>query len=180
MFQKNERTTILGKVMSQRKVPAEKSATDKPMGSSAEIQTGTMHQGYLCKDETGEKIILVDGIIASLCHAFDRQAEKTTVLATLSRTFGLENLKKSRVLMYQAFSLQDAEGKIQEKRTVDTLLNDLWEKLFKIDREGHGKVVVSMPYNFVLPRFMSDGEILVETTRDTTNTLLMERMENNY
>ena len=33
-----------------------------------------------------------------------------------------------------------------------------------------------MPYNFTIPRFVSDAEFLAETTRDTTGTMMMERM----
>ena len=61
-------------------------------------------------------------------------------------------------------------------RTEETLLKDLWEKVTKIDMEGTGKVVVVMPYNFTIPRFVSDAEFLAETTRDTTGTMMMERM----
>ena len=38
------------------------------------------------------------------------------------------------------------------------------------------KVVVGMPHNFTFPRFVSDAELLAETTRDTTGTIMMERM----
>ena len=42
--------------------------------------------------------------------------------------------------------------------------------------KGACKVVVGMPYNFTIPRFVSDAELLAETTRDTTGTMMMERM----
>ena len=94
----------------------------------------------------------------------------------MAREFGFEALKNSRILPYQAFSLQDDNGRIPEKRTEETLLKDLWEKVTKIEMKGIGKVVVGMPYNFTVPRFVSDAELLAETTRDTTGTMMMERM----
>ena len=83
--------------------------------------------------------------------AFDINADKKIINETLSRIFGLEELKKSRFCLYQAFNLQDENEKIQEKRNEETLLRDLHEKVIRIHRihiKGHGKVVVCMPYNF--------------------------------
>ena len=94
----------------------------------------------------------------------------------MARTFGFDALKISRSLLYQAFSLQDENGRIPDKRTEDTLLKDLWDKVTKIDMKGHGNVVVCMPYNFTIPQFVSDAEYLAETTRDTTTSLILERM----
>ena len=139
------------------------------------LQLDIMAQGQLYKDSEG-RVILVDGIIASLFYAFDRYAEKTTINETMARTFGFESLKNSRLLLYQAFSLADSNGKISDKRTEDTLLKDLWEKITKIDMNGHGNVVVCMPYNFSIPRFVGEAEFAAEVGRDTANTLLVERM----
>ena len=82
----------------------------------------------------------MDGIIASMLYAFDIDADKKIINETLSRTFGLEELK------------------IQEKRNEETLLRDLHEKVIRIHRihmKGHGKVAVCMPYNFCTPKFVS-------------------------
>lgn len=145
-------------------------------GQAVPVKTRVMVPGQLFRDEKGEQIILVDGVISSLLYAFDRYADKAVINATLAREFGFEALKNSRILLYQAYSLQDDNGRIPEKRTEETLLKDLWEKVTKIDMKGSGKVVVCMPYNFTIPRFVSDAEILAETTRDTTSSMLMERM----
>ena len=140
-----------------------------------DLQLDIMSEGQLFRDSEG-RVILVDGIIASLFYAFDRYAEKTTINETMARSFGFEALKNSRILLYQAFSLADPSGKISDKRTEETLLKDLWEKITKIDMSGHGNVKVCMPYNFTIPRFVGDAEFAAETGRDTTNTLLVERM----
>ena len=134
-------------------------------------------QGFIFRDPaSGGKIVLVDGIIASLFFAFDRYADRAMINATLARTFGFEALKNARSLLYHAFSLQEENGRIPDKRTEDTLLKDLWEKITKIDMKGQGEVVVCMPYNFTIPQFVSDAEYLAETAQDTTNTMVLERM----
>ena len=135
-------------------------------------------QGQIYRDSTAGKTVLVDGIIASLFYAFDRYADKTVINSTLARNFGFDELKNARNLLYQAFSLQDVNGKIQDKRTEETLLKDVWEKVTKIDMSGHVNVVVCMPYNFIIPQFLSDADYLSETSKNTTNTLMMERMVN--
>ena len=48
-------------------------------------------QGRIYKDVSG-RVILVDGIIASLFYAYDRFAHKSIINETLARNFGLENL----------------------------------------------------------------------------------------
>ena len=73
------------------------------------------------------------GVIASLFYAFDRYADKAVMNVTLAREFGFEAVKNSRIPLYLAFSLQDANGRIPEKRTEETLLKDLWKKVTKID-----------------------------------------------
>ena len=75
-------------------------------------------EGQLFRDESGEKIILVDGIISSLFYAYDRFAHKSVINDTLARTFGFENLKNSRKLFYEAFQLLDGNGKMPDKRNV--------------------------------------------------------------
>ena len=57
-------------------------------------------------------------------------------------------------------------------------MKDVWEKVTKIDMSGHGDVVVCMPYNFIIPQFLSDADYLSESSKNTTNTLMMERMVN--
>ena len=72
--------------------------------------------GQLYRD-VSVKTILVDGVLALLFYAFDRYPAKAVINATLNRTFGFEALKKSRSFLYKAFSLQDDNGKITEKRS---------------------------------------------------------------
>ena len=131
--------------------------------------------GQLYRDVAG-KTIIVDGVLASLFYAYDRYPDKAVINATLARTFGFEALKSSRSLLYQAFSLQDDNGKITDKRTEQTLLKDLWDKVTKIDMKGHGEVVITMPYNFTIPQFVSDTDFSSETGRETANVMMMERM----
>ena len=131
--------------------------------------------GQLYRDVSG-KTIIVDGVLASLFYAFDRYPDKAVINATLARTFGFEALKSSRALLYQAFSLQDDNGKIAEKRTEQTLLKDLWEKVTKIDLMGHGDVIITMPYNFSIPQFVSDADYQSEIARNTGNVMMLERM----
>lgn len=159
-----------------------KASVEKSVDSSAENETDFTQKGHIfkCSDETGPTSILVDGIIASMLYAFDINADKKIINETLSRTFGLEELKKSRVRLYQAFNLQDENEKIPEKRNEETLLRDLHEKVTRIHRihmKGQGRVVVCMPYNFCTPKFVSDAEFIAETTRNSTSTLIMERMD---
>ena len=118
----------------------------------------------------------MDGVLASLFYAYDRYPDKAVINATLARTFGFEALKSSRSLLYQAFSLQDDNGKITDKRTEQTLLKDLWDKVTKIDMKGHGEVVITMPYNFTIPQFVSDTDFSSETGRETANVMMLERM----
>ena len=134
-------------------------------------------EGQLFRDESGEKIILVDGIISSLFYAYDRFAHKSVINDTLARTFGFENLKNSRKLFYEAFQLLDGNGKMPDKRTETTLLQDLWEKVGKVDMSGYNNVIVCCPYNFTYPQFVSDAEFLSNTSKDTVNTMLVERIE---
>ena len=60
---------------------------------------------------------------------------------------------RSRSLLYQAFLLQDDNGKITEKRTEQTLLKDQWKKVTKIDLMGHWVVIIPMPYMFLFHNF---------------------------
>ena len=131
--------------------------------------------GQLYRDVSG-KTIIADGVLASFFYAFDRYPDKAVINATLARTFGFEALKSSRALLYQAFSLQEDNGKIAEKRTEQTLLKDLWEKVTKIDLIGHGDVIITMPYNFSIPQFVSDADYQSETARNTGNVMMLERM----
>ena len=133
-------------------------------------------QGFLFKDPVAGTTVVVDGIIASLFYAFDRYSDKVMINATLARNFGFAELKNARILLYQAFSLGDENGKMTDKRTEETLLKDIWEKVTKIDMTGHGNVVVCMPYNFTIPQFISDADFLSETARGTSNTMMMEKM----
>ena len=135
-----------------------------------------MAQGQIFKDPASGKTILVDGALASIFYAFDRYADKAVINATLARTFGFDQLKNARSLLYQAFSLQDDNGRIPDKRTEETLLKDLWEKVSRIDMKGHGDVVICMPYNFSIPQFISDADYTAEATRDTCSAMLLERM----
>ena len=41
----------------------------------------------------------------------------------------------------------------------------------RIHMMGHGKVVVCMPYNFCMPKFVSDVEFIAETSRNSTQHL---------
>ena len=77
------------------------------------------------KDASSGKMILVDGILGTLFYVFDRVADKTCVLDTLSGEFFLEQLKNSRSNFYQAFQLQYTKGNIQEKRKISTIFLDL-------------------------------------------------------
>ena len=131
--------------------------------------------GQLYRDVSG-KTIIVDGVLASLFYAFDRYPDKAVINATLARTFGFEALKSSRALLYQAFSLQDDNRKITEKRTEQTLLKDLWEKVTKIDLMRLGDVIITMPYNFSIPQFVSDADYQSEIARNTGNVMMLERM----
>ena len=78
--------------------------------------------GQLFRDEKGEHTALIDGVIASLFYAFDSYADKAVIYSTLARELGFEAFKNSRILLYQAFSLQDDNGRIPEKRTEETFL----------------------------------------------------------
>ena len=133
-------------------------------------------QGRIYKDDSGS-VILVDGIIASLFYAYDRFAHKSVINETLARTFGLENLKNSRKLFYEVFNLLDGSGRMPDKRTETTLLQDLWEKVGKVDLAGYGNSEVCSPHNFTYPQFVSDAEFLANTSNDTMNKMLMERIE---
>ena len=133
-------------------------------------------QGRIYKDDSGS-VILVDGIIASLFYAYDRFAHKSVINETLDRTFGLENLKNSRKLFYEVFNLFDGSGRMPDKRTETTLLQDLWEKVGKVDLAGYGNIEVCSPHNFTYPQFVSDAEFLANTSNDTMNKMLMERIE---
>ena len=64
----------------------------------------------------------VDGVLASFFYVFDKYPDKAVINATLARTFGFEALKSLRSLLYQAFSLQDNNWKIAEKRTWSDLV----------------------------------------------------------
>ena len=123
-------------------------------------------QGRIYKDDSGS-VILVDGIIASLFYAYDRFAHKSVINETLARTFGLENLKNSRKLFYEVFNLFDGSGRMPDKRTETTLLQDLWEKVGKVDLAGYGNIEVCSPHNFTYPQFVSDAEFLANTSNDT-------------
>ena len=133
-------------------------------------------KGQLYRDADSGKTILVDGIIASLFYAFDRYADKAVINSTMARNFGFDNLKNARLLLYQAFSLAESNGKIVDKRTEDTLLKDLWEKISKIDMIGNDDVVVCMPYNFSIPQFLSDAEYMSEVSNTTSVSMVMEKM----
>ena len=74
-------------------------------------------QGQLFTDTAASKTILVDGIIASLFYAYDRYRDKAVINDTLARHFGFDELKMARSLLYQAFSLQDQNGRIVDRRT---------------------------------------------------------------
>ena len=104
-------------------------------------------------------MILVDGILGALFYAFNRVADKTCVLDTLSREFSLEQLKNSRSNFDQAFQLQDTEGNIQEKRKISTIFLDLWEKISKIDKAGHGYVEVTRRY-LLISKYLSFAQIV--------------------
>ena len=65
-------------------------------------------------------------------------------------------MNNSRSNFYQAFQLQDTEGNIQEKR-----------KISKIDKAGHGNVVVTVPFNFQIPKFLTNSEFNVKASQDT-------------
>ena len=88
----------------------------------------------------------------------------------------MEQLKNSRSNFYQAFQLQDTEGNIQEKQKISTIFLDLWEKISKIDKAGHGNVVVTVPFNFQIPRFLTNSEFGVKALQDTSSTMMDERM----
>ena len=124
------------------------------MDSETTVKEQVSHQGFLYKDTRSGKIILVDGILGSMFYAFDR----TCVLDTLSREFSLEQMKNSRSNFYQDFQLQDTEGNIQEKQNISTIFLDLWEKISKIDKAGHGNVVLTVPFNFQIPKFLTNRE----------------------
>ena len=64
------------------------------MDSETTVQKQASHQGFLYKASRSGKVILVDGILGSMFYAFDRGADKTGVLDTLSQ--------------------EDTEGNIQE------------------------------------------------------------------
>ena len=49
-------------------------------------------------------------------------------------------------------------------------MKDVWEKVTKIDMNGHGDVVVCMPYNFIIPQFLSDADYLSESSKNTSYT----------
>jgi len=85
-------------------------------------------------------------------------------------------MKNSRSNFYQAFQLQDTEGNIQEKRKISTIFLDLWEKISKIDKAGHGNVVVTVPFNFQIPKFLTNSEFSVKAFQDTSNAMMDERM----
>jgi len=146
------------------------------MDSETTVKEQASHQGFLYKDTRSGKMILVDGILGSMFYAFDRVADKTCVLDTLSREFSLEQMKNSRSNFYQAFQLQDTEGNIQEKRKISTIFLDLWEKISKIDKAGHGNVVVTVPFNFQIPKFLTNSEFSVKAFQDTSNAMMDERM----
>ena len=131
--------------------------------------------GQLYRDVSG-KTIIVNGVFASLFYAFDRYPDKPVINATLARTLGFEALKSSRSLLYQAFSLQDDNGKIAGKRTEQTLLKDLWKKVTKIDLMGHGDVIITIPCNFSIPQIVSDADYQSRTARNTGNVMMLERM----
>ena len=76
-------------------------------------------------------------------------------------------MKNSRSNFYQAFQLQDTEGNIQEKRKISTICLDLWEKISKIDKAGNGNVVVTVPLNFQIPKFLTNSEFSVKAFQDT-------------
>ena len=99
-------------------------------------------------------------------YAFDRVADKTCVLDTLPGT--------ARSNCYQAFQLQDTEGNIHEKRKIYSIFLDLREKISKIDKAGHGNVVI--PFNFQIPKFWTNSEFSVNAFQDTSNTMMDERM----
>ena len=42
---------------------------------------------------------------------------------------------------------------------------------------GHGNVIVVMPYNFSIPQFVSDEVYAADTSRDTSSTMILERMQ---
>ena len=88
--------------------------TLEEMNSETTVKKQASYQGFLYKDSRSGKMILVDGILGSMFYAFDRVADKTCVLDTLSREFSLEQMKNSRSNFYQDFQLQDTEGNIQE------------------------------------------------------------------
>jgi len=104
-------------------------------------------------------MILVDGISGAIFYAFDKVADKTLCFHKLSREFSLEQLKNSRSNFFQAFQLQDTEGNIQEKRKISTIFQDLWEKILKIDKAGHRNCVVTVPFNFQIPKFLTNREL---------------------
>ena len=79
------------------------------------VNTSVMLPGQLFRDEKGEP--------TALFYVFDRYADKAVINATLAREFGFHALKNSKILLYQAFSLQDAKERIPEKRTEKTLLS---------------------------------------------------------
>jgi len=133
-------------------------------------------KGQLYRDNNSGKTVLVDGIIASLFYAYDRYADKAVINSTMARNFGFDNLKNARLLFYQAFSLVDGNGKIMDKRTEETLLKDLWEKISKIDMNGNDDVVVCMPYNFSIPQFLSDADYISETSSSTHMSMMVERI----
>ena len=68
--------------------------TLEEMVSETAIKKQARYQGFLYKDSWSGKMILVDGILGSMFYAFDRVADKTCVLDTLSQ--------------------KDTEGNIQE------------------------------------------------------------------
>jgi len=63
------------------------------MDSETTVEEQASLQGFLYKDTRSGKMILVDGILGSMFYAFDRVADKTCVLDTLSRQFSLEQMK---------------------------------------------------------------------------------------
>ena len=71
--------------------PKSKKSLDKSLDTSLEemdsettVKEQASHQGFLYNDTSSEKMILVEGILGALFYAFDRVADKTCVLDTLS------------------------------------------------------------------------------------------------
>ena len=53
----------------------------------------------------------------------------------------------------------------------------MWEKVTKIDLMGHGDGIITLPYNFSIPQFLSDAKDESKISRNTRNVMmLIERM----